>query len=133
MKGYMGEGQSQVMGFTEWTGDTDRRHQGQKAGHVPTSQQEGTRAVGSWERRAGERKQASSVAVSRGEAGYTGAGEPGREGCPQASVWTRRISWHSKLSLSTLSLDLRCLCGAHSQPVPSAPNHYPVHFPIFSL
>lgn len=118
-----GQGQSQIMGFTKSvrgirTGCTGARRQVVS----PPESRRGTGAVGSWDCCAGESKQASSVAVSRGQAGCTGGGEPGREGCQQASVRTRRISGDSKLGLPILSLDL--WGPSISRPVPTAPNHY---------
>lgn len=79
--------------------------------------------MGSWQSCAGQSKEASSVlTMRRGEAGCTGGGDPSREGCPEASVWTRR-SWDSKLSLPT-RLDVGY---THiSRPVPTAANHYPL-------
>ena len=80
--------------------------------------------MGGGESCAGQSKEASWVlTMSRGEAGCTGGGDPCREGCPQASVWTRRRSWDSKLSLPT-RLDVGY---THiSRPVPTAANHYPL-------
>lgn len=71
----------------ECPGDEDRLHHCQKIGRVPKAKQEGT----------GSQQMGM---LHRGEqAGPLSARERGRgwlhrgEGSPQASVWTRRISW----------------------------------------